>query len=366
MTMPLSDLTIQDYERYRRHLVLPEVGLSGQKKLKQAKVLCVGAGGLGSPVLLYLAAAGIGTLGIVDDDVVELSNLQRQIIYTEADLGLKKVIAAKQHLKALNSMITVNTHAVRLSADNVISLLEQYDIVVDGSDNFATRYLVNDACFHLKKPNVFASIAQFQGQCSVFTAEHGPCYRCLHAQLPADQGLPNCAEGGVLGVLPGLLGVIQATQVIQLVLDQGAPLIGRLLRVDALTMQWQEYRLDRDPQCVLCGQSQSFEALSRPQQACEHSQLSDAVSAQTLRALQENQADFLLLDVREPYEHEERHLGGDLIPLGQLSARLNELDKNKLIIVYCKLGPRSQHAVKFLKEAGFRAQYLAGGILGFE
>lgn len=354
--------------RYSRHFTLPKVGVDGQKKLRDANVLCVGAGGLGSPLLMYLAAAGVGTIGIVDDDRVELSNLQRQVLYSMEDLGKKKVAAAKARILALNPNIHVITHDIRLTQKNAQELIRQYDMVADGTDNFATRYVINDACFHLKKPNVFASIFQFVGQCSVFTLDGGPCYRCLYEFPPAEGLISNCAEAGVLGVLPGLLGTLQANEVIKLILKVGKPLRGRLLTIDALTMQIRELSLQTNPSCRLCFYHQSLETLAEHEVASCPMRTADdlSITVQDLHKLQKQNADFTLLDVREPLEYEQSNLNGLLIPLGELSTRLNELDKSKLIVVHCKAGPRSQRAVLLLQEAGFdKVKYLEGGILAW-
>lgn len=358
--------------RYSRHFSLPNVGSQGQLKLKNAKVLCIGAGGLGSPLLLYLAAAGIGTLGIVDDDRVDDSNLQRQVLYSTADVGQKKVLAAKARLEALNPHITIVTHDTRLTAGNALEIINQYDIVADGTDNFATRYLVNDACWHLKKPNVYASIFQFEGQCSIFSAPDGPCYRCLYDAPPPAGLVPNCAEGGVFGVLPGLLGSLQATEVLKLILGIGDPLIGRLLVVDSLTMRFREFALQPDPDCPLCAHQQAFASLpNHDMVAC---QLSDpqpasivAINAHELDLLLKNNTpNLFILDVRETYEYEICNIAGKLIPLGELPQRLNELDRNASIVIHCKSGGRSTRACLLLQEAGFKdVRNLTGGILAW-
>jgi sulfur-carrier protein adenylyltransferase/sulfurtransferase len=377
-----SELNQDERLRYSRHFILPEVGIDGQMQLRAAKVLCIGAGGLGSPLLLYLAAAGVGTIGIVDDDRVELSNLHRQVLYSTEDLGKKKAVAAKARIVALNPNIHINIHDIRLTKKNALELIQQYDMVADGTDNFATRYLINDACFHLKKPNVFASIFQFAGQCSVFTMDGGPCYRCLYESPSATGLIPNCAEAGVLGVLPGLLGTIQATEILKLILKIGQPLYGRLLTIDALTMRMREFSLPVNPACKLCAHHQAFETLTESElQSCTNppgvipSEARDlmnntydalSITVQELRDLQQQNADFTLLDVREPFEYEQCNLNGLLIPLGELSERLDELDKSKLIVVHCKAGPRSQQAVLLLQGAGFnKVKYLVGGILAW-
>lgn len=342
--------------RYKRHILLPDVGVSGQQKLSSAKVICIGAGGLGSPVLLYLAAAGVGTLGIVDDDVVDVSNLQRQIIYSEQDLGSKKVHCAKRHLISQNSSTQIHTYEQKLTQQNAMSLLEDYDIAVDCTDNFTSHYLINDICFKSKKPLVAASIHQFEGQCSVFSTPDGPCYRCLYPSKPSD--IPSCQEAGVLGVLPGLLGTLQATEVIKLILGIGQSLKGRLLTVNALTMQFREFILEKNPECVLChnNPSLSYFQESRCMQIEE-------VTVNELLELQEQKKDLLVLDVREPSEYETDNINGKLIPLGQLADRLDELDRDQLIIVHCKTGGRSSRAVAYLMSEGFKnVKNLKGGI----
>lgn len=348
------------YERYQRQLLLPQVGLSGQTRLQQAKVLCIGAGGLGSPVMLYLAGAGVGTLGIVDHDRVELSNLQRQIIYTSHDVGQKKVIAAKQRLIQFNPEIEIITHDTKIMHDNALALLALYDIVVDGTDNFAARYLINDACHYLKKPLISASIFQFEGQCSAFMMQHGPCYRCLYAYPPPNHFMPTCTDAGVLGVLPGLLGSIQATEVIKIILKMGQSLSGRLLTVDALSLQFREFQLEQSKDCPLCSQEHSFFTLTHDEEKyCMNTM--EEITVQELLELRNQHAHFTLLDVREVVEYDTYNLGGTLIPLGQLPERINELDREQLIIVHCKSGGRSSRAVEFLKKAGFNAKNLKGG-----
>jgi adenylyltransferase/sulfurtransferase len=366
----MHDLDTDELLRYSRHFSLPNVGMEGQKRLAQAKVLCVGAGGLGSPLLLYLTAAGVGTLGIVDDDVVELSNLQRQILYNTEDLQQSKTQCAETKLKQLNPHVNIIRHNERLTKDNALNIIRQYDIIADGTDNFATRYLVNDACFHAKKPNVYASIFQFEGQCSVFTTENGPCYRCLYDAPPPAGLIPNCAEGGVFGVLPGLLGTLQATEVIKLILRIGEPLIGRLLTVDALAMRFREFQLQINPDCRLCVHHQAFESLpNHDLAACDIPLVEPdnlhSMTVHELAKLEAHNADFQLLDVREPFEYQICNLQAKLIPLGELPFRLNELDKSKLVVVHCKAGPRSERAAILLREAGFNVKFLEGGILAW-
>lgn len=366
----MNDFNTDELLRYSRHFSLPNVGTEGQKRLAKAKVLCVGAGGLGSPLLLYLTAAGVGTLGIVDDDVVELSNLQRQILYNTDDLQQNKTQCAEIKLKQLNPHVNIIRHNERLTKDNALNIIRQYDIIADGTDNFATRYVVNDACFHAKKPNVYASIFQFEGQCSVFTAKNGPCYRCLYDAPPPAGLIPNCAEGGVFGVLPGLLGTLQATEVIKLILGIGEPLIGRLLTVDALTMRFREFQLQINPDCRLCAHHEAFETLpNHDLAACDipfiEPENLHSMTVQELAKLQKNHVDFQLLDVREPFEYQISNIQGKLIPLGELPFRLNELDKSKLVVVHCKAGPRSERAAILLRESGFNVKFLEGGILAW-
>lgn len=348
---------------YARHLALDGIGIEGQQKLKAARVLCIGAGGLGCPLLLYLAGAGIGSIGIVDGDKVELSNLHRQVLYTIHDVGASKAETARQRLNQLNPHLEIIAYPFHITADNALEILSSYDIIADCTDNFSTRYLVNDACFHLKKPNVQASIHQFEGNCSVFTAPNGPCYRCLFDSPPPIHAFQNCAEAGVLGVLPGILGSLQAMEVIKLITGLGQPLIGRLLVFKALSMTFQTLSLQKNPNCPLCAYQQSFNALHRPIQACQMT-LSDTrgISPLELKALQAKQPVFIL-DVREPHEYAIDNLGGHLIPLSELPHRLSELDAQKTIVIYCKKGPRSQTAAHILKQANFNAVfYLMGGI----
>lgn len=360
-----SDLELQ---RYARHLVLSEVGVDGQKRLKNAKVLCVGAGGLASPVLLYLAGAGVGTLGIVEDDQVELSNLQRQILYTTNNIGQSKGHVARARLLELNPHIQINLHSQRLKKDNALDVLPSYDIILDCTDNFYSRYLINDACFHLKKPDIYASILRFEGQCSIFYAPQGPCYRCLFKTPPPPELIPNCAEGGVIGALPGLLGTIQAMEAIKLILCQGTSLIGRLLMIDTLTMRFRELTISKNPDCPLCVHKIPFEQLKLPEAICNA--LSNIkipeITPQSLHALKQQGENIFLLDVRDPFEYEICNLGGHLIPLKELSQRLNELNPVHHIITYCKMGSRSQKAAGILKQHGFlNVSILKGGILAW-
>jgi len=356
--------------RYSRHLIMPEVGMEGQQRLKAAKVLCVGAGGLGSPLALYLAAAGVGTLGLVDFDVVDATNLQRQIIHTTADVGRKKLDSAAEKLKAINPFLEVRTFETRLTSDNALELTRQFDMVVDGTDNFPTRYLVNDACVLTGRPNVYGSIFRFEGQVSVFATRGGPCYRCLFPEPPPPGLVPSCAEGGVLGILPGLVGVMQATEAVKLILGRGEPLVGRLLLVDALGMRFRELKLRKDPSCPACGERPTLTKLADYEAFCgvrgEESPASSGVpevTAEQLKRELDAGEDLFILDVREPHEHQICNLGGHLIPLGELPRRAHELDSSREIVAYCHVGVRSARAVAFLHGAGFRkVRNLAGGI----
>lgn len=356
--------------RYARHFTLNEVGIKGQEQLKKAKVLCIGAGGLGCPALLYLTSAGIGTVGIVDHDQVELTNLHRQIIYNHHDLGLSKAVVAANKLRALNPHSNIFPYETRLDSTNAFDLFAAYDIVVDCSDNFATRYLVNDTCFYLQKPNVFASISLFAGQCSVFCLSEQPCYRCLYDEPPPADLILNCADGGVLGVLPGLLGAIQATEVLKLILGIGQTLVGRLLIIDALTMRFNELSLKKNSDCRLCNPQQTFpHPLPYYEAACKGSigtnRNIEPITASELLKLQDNKHVFIL-DVREPYEHAICRISDQLIPLSQLTEQCHTLDATKTIVVYCKSGIRGEKAGLLLKNAGFpHVRNLTGGILAW-
>ena len=376
----LPALTNDDLGRYSRHLILPEVGMEGQQRLKAAKVLCVGTGGLGSPLALYLAAAGIGTLGLVDFDVVDASNLQRQIIHSTKDIGRKKIDSAKDKLLALNPSLNVVTHDTMLTSANALEIFAQYDIIADGTDNFQTRYLVNDACVLLNKPNAYGSIFRFEGQASVFATEEGPCYRCLYPEPPPPGLVPSCAEGGVLGILPGMIGTIQATEVIKLILGKGEPLIGRLLLVDALTMRFRELKLRKNPDCPVCGTNPTVTALidynqfcgiaPEPAQAASIKNGIPQISVKELKAkLDKKEAhndNFLLLDVREPYEFQIAQIGGKLIPQNDVPNRLGELNPEQEIVVHCRSGARSQKIAEFLAQNGFKkVSNVAGGILAW-
>ncbi|OGT67083.1 MAG: hypothetical protein A3J38_05325 [Gammaproteobacteria bacterium RIFCSPHIGHO2_12_FULL_45_9] len=361
------NFTAQEREHYRRHFNLPEVGEEGQKRLKQARVLYIGAGGLGSAALPYLVAAGVGVIGIVDDDHVEISNLQRQVLYSYQAVGQKKVEAAAARLQELNPAVQIVMHDMRLSRANALALISQYDVVADGSDNFATRYLVNDACFHLKKPYVYASISQFAGQCAVFAAEHSACLRCLFPAPPPATLLPNCAEGGVMGVLPGILGSIQAMEVMKLILGIGKPLVNRLLQLDALTMAFRELTVTPDPACILCCEQQAFTTLPyHDDNVCGNDSMNlsntTEISVAVFEIWRQQGHDFILLDVREQSEYLAGNLGGVLIPLGELPMRLSELDKAKQIVVHCQHGFRSQQAMVLLHQHGFQQVcHLQGG-----
>jgi adenylyltransferase/sulfurtransferase len=371
----LPQLSTEEMARYSRHLILPEVGMEGQQKLKAAKVLCIGTGGLGSPLAFYLAAAGIGTLGLVDFDVVDSSNLQRQIIHSTKDVGRSKIVSATEKLVALNPFLNVVQHETMLTSQNAIEIISQYDIVADGTDNFPTRYLVNDACVLTGKPNAYGSIFRFEGQASVFATEHGPCYRCLYPEPPPPGLVPSCAEGGVLGILPGLVGVIQATEVIKLILGKGEPLIGRLLLVNSLDMKFRELKLRKNPDCPVCGKNPTVTKLIDYQQFCgivpeakvaaEKNGIPQ-MSVTELKQKLDAGEDVFILDVREPYEYQIAQIGGYLIPLGELPNRLGELDTAKNIVVQCKSGGRSQRAAEFLAQNGFsKLHNLAGGILAW-
>ncbi len=366
-------LSKEEFSRYARHLIMPEVGLAGQTKLKAAKVLCVGAGGLGSPLALYLAAAGVGTLGIVDFDVVDASNLHRQVLHGTKDVGRPKLQSAIDRLADTNPNVNVVPHEVALTSENALDIVAGYDLVADGTDNFPTRYLVNDACVLLGKPNVYASIFRFEGQASVFGAPGGPCYRCLYGEPPPPGLVPSCAEGGVLGILPGLLGVIQATEVVKLALGVGQPLVGRLLLVDALSMKFRELKLRKNPACPVCGENPTQKTLIDYEQFCgipkqrAEEQKQSALPAITVEELRDRRArgdDFVLVDVRDPHELEISVLPGSVkIPLGELPARVGELSTADEIVVHCKMGGRSAQAVQFLLDSGFRKVWnVTGGI----
>jgi len=355
--------------RYSRHLLLPEVGVSGQRKLKAARVLTVGAGGLGSPLSLYLAAAGVGTIGIVDFDVVDLTNLQRQIVHGTSTLGRPKLDSAEERLNDLNPNVRIERHETRLTSENALEILREYDVVVDGTDNFPTRYLVNDACVLLGKPNVYGSIFRFEGQASLFYAAKGPCYRCLYSEPPPPGLVPSCAEGGVLGVLPGIIGSIQALETIKWIIGAGSSLLGRLLLFDALKLRFRELELRKDPACPICGTNPSIHELIDYEAFCgigaEPAYNGPEITAEELqREMSEKAADLVLIDVREPHEWDIVHIeGARLIPLGHLPERLSELDGHAEIVTHCHHGARSMKALEILKGAGFgKVRSLAGGI----
>jgi sulfur-carrier protein adenylyltransferase/sulfurtransferase len=372
---PAPQLSNDEVKRYSRHLIMPEVGLDGQRKLKASSVLCIGAGGLGSPVAMYLAAAGVGRLGIVDFDVVDFSNLQRQILHGTPDVGRTKLASAKDRLAALNPEITIDTYETALTSQNALELFAPYDVIVDGTDNFPTRYLVNDACVLLGKPNAYGSIFRFEGQASVFGTKDGPCYRCLYPEPPPPGLVPSCAEGGVLGVLPGMIGMIQATETIKLILGIGEPLIGRFLIYDALRMRFRELKLKKDPDCPVCGTHPTVHALIDYDQFCgihppAPEQVSVTNNATEITAVELKQrldrGDALsIVDVREPNEYQINRIpGSTLIPLGDVPKRYAELDPDAEIVVQCKSGGRSAKAADFLRSVGFKhVLNLKGGIL---
>ena len=366
----VASLNNDEILRYSRHLIMPEVGMEGQLKLRQARVLCIGAGGLGSPLALYLTAAGVGTLGIVDFDVVDFTNLQRQIIHGTGDVGRKKLDSAADTLRGINPNVEIRKFDTRLSSANALELVREFDIIVDGTDNFPTRYLVNDACVLSGKPNVYGSIFRFEGQASVFATKQGPCYRCLYPEPPPPGLVPSCAEGGVLGILPGLVGVIQATETIKLILGSGEPLIGRLLLVDALSMRFRELKLRKNPHCPVCGTHPTVTELIDYNQFCgirsEEAPAPTAMTDMTVEELKkrlDKGDDLFVLDVREPHEYQICNLGGLLIPLNDLPKRVNELDSSREIVVHCKSGGRSAKAADFLRQSGFtKVHNLTGGI----
>jgi adenylyltransferase/sulfurtransferase len=373
--MSPAALSNEEILRYSRHLIMPEVTMEGQKKLKAAHVLCVGTGGLGSPLALYLAAAGVGTLGLVDFDVVDYTNLQRQVLHHTSDVGRLKLDSAIDKLKAINPFVRIERFDTYLNSQNALSIFDGFDIVADGTDNFATRYLVNDACVLSGKPNVYASIFRFEGQASIFGAKDGPCYRCLYPEPPPPGLVPSCAEGGVLGVLPGLLGIIQATEVIKLILGVGEPLIGRLVLVDALAMRFREVKVRKNPECPICGTNPTIAELIDYEQFCGARGEDSVPSATTkipevqpevVKRRLDAGEDIFVLDVREPHEYQICNIEGYLIPLGDLPKRVHELDSSREIVVHCKSGARSAKAVEFLRQAGFkRVSNLTGGILAW-
>ena len=368
-------LSHEEIKRYSRHLIMPEVGIQGQKKLKAASVLLIGTGGLGSPLGLYLVSAGVGRIGLVDFDVVDFTNLQRQVLYTTQDVGKPKLEAAKARLQAINPSVVIETHEARLSSDNAMEILRNYDVIIDGTDNFPTRYLVNDACVLLGKPNVYGSIFRFEGQASVFDATQGPCYRCLYPEPPPPGLVPSCAEGGVLGILPGIIGTIQATEAIKLIIGTGEPLIGRLLLLNALKMRFRELRLRKSPTCPACGPNRTitqlidydeFCGLGRGEAASQSTPTQDEweISAEELHGLLQKKSNVKLIDVREPHEYEICHIqGARLIPTSEFVQRIKELDSAEEMVFYCHKGIRSRNAVELLKSAGFKKiKSLHGGV----
>jgi molybdopterin/thiamine biosynthesis adenylyltransferase/rhodanese-related sulfurtransferase len=371
------ELNNDEVARYSRHLIMPEVTLAGQKRLKAAKVLCIGTGGLGSPIALYLAAAGVGTIGMVDFDVVDYSNLQRQILHGTKDVGRKKLNSARDRIRDINPNVKVQLHDCLFQASNAMEIVEPYDIVIDGTDNFPTRYLSNDVCVFLKKPNVYGSIFRFDGQCTVF-APHlgGPCYRCLYPEPPPPGMVPSCAEGGVLGVLPGVIGVMQAIEAIKLICGIGEPLIGRLIHFDALKMKFREFKVRRDPTCPVCSENPTITELIDYEAFCGIPQAQAAedaeppvpeISVEELQRKQQAGEKFVLVDVREGYEYDIARIpGAVLIPLGELPSRMSELDSADEIVIHCKSGYRSAQAVRQLQAAGFGKLYnVEGGILAW-
>lgn len=370
-----ATLSKEEIMRYSRHLIMPEVGMDGQLKLKQAKALCIGTGGLGAPLGLYLAAAGVGRIGLVDFDSVDLTNLQRQILFGTDDIGRPKIEAARDRLRNLNPDIQIDRFETRLTSENALDILKNYDIVVDGTDNFPTRYLVNDACVILGKPNVYGSIFRFEGQITIFGAPGGPCYRCLYPEPPPPGLVPSCAEGGVLGVLPGIVGAIQAAETLKLIIGKGEPLIGRLLLFDALAMRFRELKLRKNSECPACGEHPTITKLIdyaefcgvRGEEAASATQTTvPEIAPRELKSRLDRGDDLFILDVREPHEYQICNLGGQLIPLGELSRRVNELDSSREIVAHCRSGKRSAEAVEFLRSAGFRKVLnLKGGILAW-
>jgi molybdopterin/thiamine biosynthesis adenylyltransferase/rhodanese-related sulfurtransferase len=373
---PAAELTVDEVRRYSRHLIIPDVGMTGQKRLKNAKVLCVGAGGLGSPALLYLAAAGVGTLGIIDFDVVDESNLQRQIIHGQSDVGRSKAESARDSVREINPYVNVILHQERLDSDNAMQIFEPYDLIVDGTDNFATRYLVNDACVLLGKPYVWGSIYRFDGQASVFWAEHGPCYRCLYPEPPPPGMVPSCAEGGVLGVLCASIGSIQVNEAIKLITGIGEPLVGRLMIYDALEMTYRSVKVRKDPECPVCGKNPTVTELIDYEEFCgavseeaQEAAAGSTITARQLKDMQDAGENIFLVDVREPNEYEiVSNPGATLIPKGEFlsGAALERLPQDKRIVLHCKSGARSAECLAIAKNAGFSdAVHVGGGVLSW-
>jgi molybdopterin/thiamine biosynthesis adenylyltransferase/rhodanese-related sulfurtransferase len=367
-------LSPQEVQRYSRHLIMPEVGVEGQKRLKAGSVLLIGAGGLGSPLGLYLAAAGVGRIGLVDFDVVDFSNLQRQVLHGTADVGRPKLQSARDHLLAINPEVQIDLYETKITSANALSILRPYDIIIDGTDNFPTRYLVNDACVLLGKPNIYGSIFRFDGQASVFYPGRGPCYRCLYPEPPPPGEVPSCAEGGVLGILPGLIGCIQATEAVKLLIGQGEPLVGRLILYDALQMSFREFKVRRNPACPVCGDKPAITQLIDYEQFCgvrgepaAPVAAGGEITVEELKARLDRGESVFILDVRNPEEYQICHLAqSKLLPLPALPQRLGELDREREMVVHCKSGMRSQRAIAFLREQGFtRLKNLKGGILAW-
>jgi adenylyltransferase/sulfurtransferase len=376
LVTPADELSVDEVKRYSRHLIIPEVGMTGQKRLKNARVLCVGAGGLGSPALLYLAAAGVGTLGIVDFDVVDESNLQRQVIHGQSDVGRPKAESARDSIQEINPYVNVVLHEVRLDSDNAMEIFAQYDLIVDGTDNFATRYLVNDACVLLGKPYVWGSIYRFDGQASVFWAEYGPCYRCLYPEPPPPGMVPSCAEGGVLGVLCASIGSIQVNEAIKLITGIGEPLAGRLMIYDALEMSYRTVRVRKDPECAVCGKNPTITELIDYEEFCgtvsedaARAATGSTITATQLKEMLDNDEKIFLVDVREPNEYEIVSIPGSvLIPKDQFltGAALEQLPQDRKIVLHCKSGARSAEALAVVKNAGFSdAVHVGGGVLAW-
>jgi|DewCreStandDraft_4_1066084.scaffolds.fasta_scaffold44812_2 adenylyltransferase/sulfurtransferase len=362
--------------RYSRHLIMPEVGMEGQKRLRAARVLCIGAGGLGSPLTMYLAAAGVGTLGIVDFDVVDYSNLQRQILHGTQDVGKPKLASAEETLKSINPFVRIERFETHLTSENALDILRDFDIVADGTDNFPTRYLVNDACVLLGKPNVYGSIFRFEGQASVFWAGHGPCYRCLYPEPPPPGLVPSCAEGGVLGILPGIIGVIQATEAVKLILGIGEPLLGRLVLFNALRMQWREMKLQADPECPICGTNPTIKELMDYEAFCGVSRQPEPImqhadgleiTVTELKARFDRGERPLVIDVREPYEREIASIPHTvLIPMNEVPNRLSEIPRDREVILHCRSGKRSMTVLEYLQSQGYtQLRNLAGGVLAW-
>src|SRR5271165_2984357 len=371
---PAASLTNEEILRYSRHLIMPEVGMEGQLKLKGARVLLIGTGGLGAPLGLYLTAAGVGKIGLVDFDVVDFTNLQRQVIFGSSDVGKSKTEAAKARLSNLNPDVQIVTYETKLTSENALEIFKDYDVIADGTDNFPTRYLVNDACILLGKPNVYGSIFRFEGQVTVFGMPDGPCYRCLYPEPPPPGLVPSCAEGGVLGVLPGIVGCLQALETIKLIIGRGESLAGRLVLFDALAMKFRELKLKKNSHCPMCGPHRKIHQLIDYNEFCgirgEEEAGSDLhvpeITAHELKERLDRGDDLFILDVREPHEYQICNLQGHLIPLGELPRRMHELDSAREIVAHCKSGKRSAQAVDFLRQAGFRKVYnLHGGILSW-